>query len=488
MCRRRPHRKQWRTALQTAGVAMFMLLLAACQADSASETQSANPPEARSGADAYRFLLEYSALPAHRSGTDADAQLAAWLQAQLQGFGLQVQVEGFDFNQFVPLHFALQLADGEKIATMPYWYSGRTAAAGIDAQLVDLGNGSQARFDAVDVAGKLVLLDVRLQARAVFSHLAELMQRAHVAGARGIVAVVPGPANLIVAANADSAAGLCGLPVLFVGKQDGERLRGQAGQSVRFLIDADYRSGRSANISATIAGKTADTLIIGTPINGWFTAAAERGGGVGTLLTLARHYAARYGAGGKVPDKTLVLLFTGGHEVGLLGLQRYIDTHPELISRTYAYVHLGAALAGKHQVERADGGIGELPGADPARTLYVSENPMLQALVGARRMQSDMAPLQEMPPSISNPGEQRRMYARGIPIMAISGSTLYFHTEADTPDTTSAALLEPVVQFYAGVIDDLLAADAAAVLASNARAVALARPDQKPACAVPATN
>ncbi len=238
------------------------------------------------------------------------------------------------------------------------------------------------------------------------------------------------------------------------------------------------------NVVATIPGRSAETLVIGTPTNGWFTTAAERGAGVGTLLSLAHHYAERYGTNDK-PDKTLVFVFSGGHEVGFLGLQRYIDAHPALIASTYSYVHLGAAIAGSYYYEQADGHIASAPIADPARTLFVSENPLLQRLVSARQLSSGLIPAQTMLPSILNPGEQRRMYAHGVPIVSISGTTLYFHTDADTPETTSAALLEPAVQFYGGVIDDLLAADPAEIRAANTVAARYARPLPAPVCAAP---
>lgn len=473
-----------------AGLCVAGLLgLGACTSDGITIAPS-GPDElpsaaARTGADAYRQLLDYSAIGLHRTGTEGGERLIDWLDGRLRSYGLQTAVEPFDFMQFAPRKTALTLADGSDIKVFPYWYSGRTGSEGLRAELVDVGSGTPAAFAAESVAGRLVLADIALLSRGNFSNLAEVIKRAHAAGALGVVAVIPGPANLIVAANAESEAGLCGLPVLFVGAEDGQGVRRQTGSVFQFTLDADYRSGHSANVIATIPGRSAETLVIGTPTNGWFTTAAERGGGVGTLLSLARYYAERYGANGTPPDKTLVFVFTGGHEVGFLGLQRYIDAHPALIASTYTYVHLGAAIAGRYDYQLADGHIVSAPIADPARTLFVSENPLLQRLVSARQLSSGLIPAQSMLPSILNPGEQRRMYARGVPIVSISGSTLYFHTEGDTPETTSAALLEPAVQFYGSVIDDLLAADPAEILAANSIAARYAKPIPAPVCAAP---
>lgn len=471
---------------RAAVVVALSWTLMACSADSGAATpatEAATDLPARSGADAYRQLQDYVALALHRTGTDGGEKLIGWLDQRLHGFGLTPRIERFDFKQFTPRKAQLVNDAGTPIASFPYWYSGRTGADGVKAELVDVGRGDEAAFRGKTLNGKLVLADIQLLYRALFSNLNEVMQRAYAAGAVGVVAAVQAPRNLIAAANAESEAGLCGLPVLFVGAEDGRALRARSGQNFSFTLDADYGEGESANVVVTIPGQSRDTLIVGTPVNGWFSTASERGSGVGSLLTLARHYAARFAS--KPPAKTLVFLFTGGHEVGFLGLQRYIDAHPDVLADTYAYVHLGASVAGAYYFEKPDGSIASAPIADPARTLYVSENPPLQQLVSARQLQSGLLPAQSVLPSVSNPGEQRRMYARGVPIVSISGTTLFFHTEADTPDTTSAELLEPAVRFYGSVIDDLLATDAASLRANNRVAAAHAKPLPVPACVVP---
>ncbi|NGY03271.1 M28 family peptidase [Solimonas terrae] len=479
-----------KTAYRSSAALLASVLLTSCVVSFASTTQlvreAAPEPAALTGADAYWQLLRYSAIGLHRSGTDGGERVVNFLDQSLRGFGLEPQIEPFDFPQFVPRTVALQLDDGSDVKVFPYWYSGRTGSDGVRAPLVDVGSGTQAEFDAAKVSGRIVLAGTPLQLRAFMPTLPAVMKRAQAAGALGVVAATTNaPGNLIVAANADSAAGLCGLPVLFVGAEDGARLRAMSGRIVRFTLDAELRGGQSANVVATIPGKSTDTLVIGTPTNGWFTSASERGAGVGVLLTLARHYAARRAEAGAAPDKTLVFVFSGGHEVGYLGLERYIEAHPEVIAKTYTYVHLGAGVAGRYYFQQPDGAITAAPIADPSRFLFVSENPLLQQMVSKHQLSSGLMPAQSILPSVLNPGEQQRMYARGVPIISISGTTLFFHTEADTADTSSAELLDPAVRFYASVIDDLLAADPAEVLRNNKLAVGYAKPVPAPACVVP---
>lgn len=478
-----------KTTIPTAILSLSFALLIGCSAQQtvkpSASASSASVAPALSGADAYRQLTDYSAIGLHRTGTDGGERTVQWLTARLSSMNLQAQIEPFEFNQYIPTNAALKLDDGSSVKVFPYWYSGRTTANGLNAELIDVGSGTQAEFDGKKVSGKLVLADIKLKLRAFFPTLNDVMRRAHAAGAIGVVAVAQGaPDNLIVAANAESEAGLCGLPVLFAGAEDGVHIRQRAGKSVTFVLDADYRVGKSANVIATIPGKSSDTIMIGTPTNGWFTTASERGAGVGTLLTLARYYADRAQSGAP-PAKTLVFVFTGGHEVGYLGLNRYIDAHPDVIAKTYSYVHLGASIAGTFYFKKPDGSTDSAPIADPARILFVSENPLLQKMVSARQLSNELFPAQTILPSVLNPGEQRSMYAKGVPIISMSGTTLYFHTEADTAETSSAQLLEPTVKFYGSVIEDLLAVTSATVLSNNALAASYAKTLPPPVCVVP---
>jgi hypothetical protein len=462
-------------------------LVCACASDNPVAGDALAPPipspaaDARTGTDAYRYLVDYTSVGLHRTGTDGGTAVAQRIAQRLTEAGLVPVIEPFTFTQFLPKNASLKLAaDGVPIKSFPLWYSGRTAPAGVTGALIDVGSGSDADFAGKDLNGKIVLARIVLTSRAVFVNLAAVQKRAAAAGAAALVAAIQGPGNQIVASNAESEAGLCGLPTLFIGKQDGQALARRSGETASFVLDAELVQGTSYNVVATIAGAAPDTLVVGTPTNGWFTTAAERGGGVGTLLTLARYYATR-----GTPAKTLVFVFTGGHEVGFIGLQRFIDAHPDVIARTYAYVHAGAAIAGRYDFENPDGSITQTPIADPARTLYISENPPLTALAVRDQIAANLAPALSLLPSLSNPGEQRRMYAIGVPIVSISGTTEYFHTVGDVPDTTSAALLDPAVRFYGGVIDDLLVAIPADIIAANTLARSLATPYPKPVCSVP---
>lgn len=442
----------------------------------------ADVPPAATGADAYGLLTESASHGLHRSGTPGDKAVSDWIASRFRSFGLEASVEEWTFPRFVPRTASLTVGEFAP-KTFPLYYSGRTGPGGVTAPLVDVGLGTPADFQRTPVAGRTVLVDVPLALGFFAPTLAGALNSAANGGAVGVVASVRGPLNEIVAQNADSRTGLCSLPTVVVGKEDGAALRAHAGEAATLVLDAGYEDGsalddagepiigRSQNTIGVLPGSGDDVIVVGTPVNGWFSTAAERGGGVGGLLTLARFFAEA--AASRPLPQTLVFIATGGHEVGFLGLERFIKAHPDLVPRMTTYVHMGASIAAK-EAEEVAGTVIETGTAEENRALFISENPILEA-IGEGAMKSNLAvPMVSVPPRALDPGEQQFMYAARVPIVSISGAHLWFHTERDLPDTTSPELLDPVVKGFRQIVEQLLPLDGATVRAANAVPGALA--------------
>jgi hypothetical protein len=134
-------------------------------------------------------------------------------------------------------------------------------------------------------------------------------------------------------------------------------------------------------------------------------------------------------------------------------------------------VHLGASIAAYQQIENPDGSITKLTTGDPTRALYVSENPVL--LPGVKAAFAAAQPLRSVPPGTSDPGEQAYAYHVGIPIVAESGSSLFFHTNGDQPNGVSTDLLAGQAQGFANAIDFITGLPAGELRAANSEAAAL---------------
>ena len=217
-----------------------------------------------------------------------------------------------------------------------------------------------------------------------------------------------------------------------------------------------------------LPGATDDVLVIGTPITGWFSAASERGTGIGVMLTLARLLAARG------PQKqTVMFLGTSGHEVGFLGLQRFVQANPQLLKHITAYLHLGAAPGVKGDVEIADRIIPS-ERQSPLRLLTVSENALLAPLTWASAVSNRVIPAFPAPQGVGAAGEESFMYGAGVPTMALKSIFLWIHTPGDVPSTTSATLLDPVVHMYSDLASKLLSLDPALIRQANEPATQIA--------------
>lgn len=430
------------------------------------------------GADAYAYLLDYAAIGLHRTGSAQDKQTSQWVSAELDRLGYEVSSAAVDFQQFTPRSITLSVGQ-DPFAAFPIYYAGITSPDGIEAELVDVGAGSPLDFAQHDVAGKIVLAELPLVLDFFAPTLAQVMQSAAQGGAAGLIAAIQGPENEAVAQNVNADVGLCNLPSVVVGKVDGANLSALNGQLAHLTVDATIDTGQSENVIARLAGSSDDVLVVGTPTNGWFGAEAERGAGVGALLTLARYYADRYAD--TPPPQTLLFTATAGHEIGFLGLKRFVADNPDLLPRISAYIHLGASLSAENLVEI--GGEAMRTGTvEENRGLFVSENPVLQSLTQAAMSANAVQPLASIPPSTLNPGEQQYMYAAGVPIVSISGAHFWLHTPRDAIDMTSPELLDPVVKAFRDVIDGVLALPGTTIRQSNAIAADGARPIEDPRC------
>jgi len=424
-------------------------------------------PEPATGADAYRYLLQYVEQAPYRTGTPGAAAVAAWIGSQLGGMGYQVTTEDFPFQRYVVDSASVQ-AGGFAPTVFALYYSGTTGSAGVDGPIADIGLGTplEAKRAAGGIAYALIPYPLNL-ADPTFN---AVMKNAAAAGARAlVVSFTSAPENEVQVPDVDAHTGLCGLPVLIVGKEDGRRLASMAGAMTHFVLAAHLEDASYTNVMATLPGSSSDIVMVGTPSNDWFAGAGERGGGVGGLLTLARYFAQRgpYGP-------TLQFVALGGHEVGMLGLQGYLARHPDQVPHIGAYIHLGASVATK-LYEELDGKAYDLHQPNPI-IYYLSENPLLDTIWLTSMLGNGALVAAPLLAATEHQGEEVYMYKAKVPIAAISAPTYWFHSPGDLPYDTSAALLDPVVKGYRDTIQKTLGYSAARLKAANTVADLLARP------------
>lgn len=432
----------------------------------------------------------YLCLPGPRTGSALAHAVHDWAAHQLRGIDgiTDVQRQAFTLPRFAPRDYGLSVDTPDGVfqpAVFPWYFQGTTAPGGVIGELVDLGGGSLAdRLRAGDLTGKIVVFSARQIFNAQTVGTQNTLDRVAEAGAAGAVVAVDGPGNALVAQNYDIADGPRDLPTLIVGQRDGTTLADLAGATARLTVDAAIEpAATSYNAVGFLPGVDRDNLlVIGTPVNGWFTVGSERGPGVGGLIYLARYLADRARRDGPLPY-TVAFAFTGGHEVFGFGQERLLRCLDP--ARAAAYVHLGAGLASRGYVELGGEAVATgMPATQ--RALVVSENPMLQAMtVSAFGPVVAAQAITVSGGGTFNPGETRASYALRIPTVGMSGAGEFHHTPADDASRVDVAYLGPVMTAFRDVTDALLAADPASLRQSNALADSLAGDPPGYACPGP---
>ena len=159
---------------------------------------------------------------------------------------------------------------------------------------------------------------------------------------------------------------------------------------------------------------------------------------------MARLAAARW------PDVDLVFVATSGHEVGHGGMEHFLQDGAPRPDATLAWAHFGASLA--CFAWRRNGGRWVTDRAVDTRQRLVLSSQAVEASVTRRFKDIAATPLTGAPAGI---GELRDVLAAGYPrFFGMAGSHTFFHTPADSAETTGPEILAPVVRAFADTLDD----------------------------------
>ncbi|PZC45081.1 MAG: hypothetical protein DK306_001617 [Chloroflexi bacterium] len=373
----------------------------------------------------------WDALPEHRTGTPGDDATAQWLAGLLRDAGAEPHIDTFPFARRIPTRCVIEI-DGRSVPGVPLFDGGTTNATGIAGPLAPLAplTGPAAiaagiavtRFESVGGASAQTLDD----ARRSDSH------RAIVAVAAGN-AVVPG----LALRNADAYTAPFGPPVLQVATEHGPWLdqAAQRGATARLTAHVTTDDTTASNVHATIPGGTPGLapLVVMTPRSAWWTCTAERGGGIAAWFATLRRFAADR------PQRDVIFTANTGHELGHVGLDHHLATHPGLAAGAHAWLHLGANFAALEGAIR-----------------YQSSDDEFLAL-GVDQLSAAGVPPTAVAPIGPRPGgEARNIYDAGGRYLSLIGGNRWFHHPDDRwPDTVDLAKTERVVRAVLAIADAL---------------------------------
>ncbi|MEM7427347.1 MAG: hypothetical protein AAF441_14730 [Pseudomonadota bacterium] len=338
--------------------------------------------------DLFEIVRHYSDLGDHRTASAADEETNAWLEDLLRQFGADVTRHRYDFERFLYDVSGTGAAADQHLDALYYCATG---AHEVDNPLV-----TQLSFDEWHSDGHFQ------------SALEEAASEAHRQGRNGVILATGSSASGLSQINrAPQPPG--SLPICLAPGHALEEIRsGPAG----FGFEARIETGTSDNLIARLGdvSSTAPSLVVTTPLSGWFACAGERGTGIAIALAVAIELSEQ------VP---ILLVMPTGHELGYLGAARFLETFDEPVR---GVLHLGSCIA-------------DTGARGPQGHMWSVTNLKDQAFQGASAALAAEGISLTQAREPADPrcwlGESELWAPRLLPMLSIAGSSPHFHTRED---------------------------------------------------------
>lgn len=419
-----------------------------------------------------------------RIGTPGDAEVRAYIIAQLQQWGFDT-VEQQHYRTQVRQYESWSLTVGDQ-ALPTYFMRGAayTEKSGVVGDLVYVGETIDP--DA-DYSGRIVVFDVRGQAvpGAAAKHLADFIYDPNGTLAKGSFGGKGGaiPRNFPVSyyqAAEQGAVAMIGIfkdydtgtnkfysdpsamvqtriPGLFMGKHDGaaliERIKASANpMAARVVVAGRVEKSRSANIVATLKGQKRDTIIVNTHHDAGWSGAVQDASGVAAVLGLAKYFS-------NIPanfrQKTLAFVFDGSHYDWNypMGANIFAEQNPDVMETTVLAIGI-EHIAQKFAVK--DGEYVDTGEVEP-RILFTPPNQLLFDLTKRAIVNNDLTDvILPTPGALTMFGETQSYFLQGYPSFSFISGPEYLFLADDTVDKIADDELGKVVSTFIEIIDGVM--------------------------------
>jgi len=357
----------------------------------------------------FRLVSEYHSLGHHRTGSTVDHSTAAWFAEQLTDRGLSVRSERVPYDAFTS-DSTLTL-DGEEIdhLVVPYEWTGSLTSAVVDYRSFDPRSG-----------GVGDVLDAELA-----------NQKAGVP----LVLSTEHPNGALVGVNRSIRDG-SGVPtVLIAGRHHGRATTADR----RLDLHARRDPGFTHNVIATNQhyAEGEPSLLLTTPLTGWFGCAGERGTGIAVLLALVE----------QLSHLPLYVVATGGHELDFFGADRWLETSA---AAPRCVVHVGASVA---VLEGNPDEAGTDRPLASTRMAFTNQSVCSSSDIASALEPANLAVIADTDRWL---GEGTVFSKLDVPILSMVGAGIDFHTPEDTPErVTSPEALSVVANAVAQASEHL---------------------------------
>jgi hypothetical protein len=403
-------------------------------------------------------------------GTSADAEDARWLADNFAKIGLSnVHIQSLDLEpQWFPQSWEVAIISGSAITTLtsaqPAYRSPGTPATGLDLQAVYVGEGTPADFLDRDVRGKAVFITGFNRTNSSEVPAAESPQAValHLADSKGAAAILYIYARLPGNVRYQAYPTNTHVPTFVLGRDDGHAVeemiaRAAAGDPPRVRIRMGVQmvpNLKTALVWGTLPGETDETIYVIGHRDGWFDAAGDNGSGIASMLGLAQYFAK---VARNQRRRTIVFIGIDGHHntgPGAAVGDRWLAEHrSELFTKTALMLndeHVSDALTyqfGGHL------GFANVP-APAAWYAGGPSRPRLEKIV-ADAFQEFGVPAWRQPSDKPPAGDLGPFYTFVPGLVYQSNDFVFFHTDANTPETVPWTGLEAITRADAKIIDEV---------------------------------
>jgi hypothetical protein len=381
-----------------------------------------------SGASLYDDVARYASFGLHRFGSAGDRATADWIAGEMKQAGFDVSFQPVVLGRQYVVEQASAEAAGTTVEATPFWWPPEDRASfRLSAPLARDG----------DAAGRILLLDLPFDRGAYLGprHRAAISEVAAMKPA-AILLTIGNPADDRFAYNVTQEDAPWPVPVIVVGAKSRAAFERAlaAGTPVTFDVKGHYeRDVAGRNVIAEIGTGRGPTIVVSTPMTGWYSCVCERGPGIANFLALARTVAAE-----RWPAH-FVFIATAGHEIGHGGMELFLKHGAPAPKDTLAWIHFGSSNAcyGFAKGARTDR-------PEEERYLVLSKSAVALtdeafANVAAKRLVTEKQAV----------GELRDVHAAGYAnFLGMAGRHRTFHTPSDDLGATGPEILEPVARAF----------------------------------------
>jgi hypothetical protein len=401
--------------MKPLNLSIFLLPLLALFIGCTESAQQSSHEHEFSAQQALDYADEYTSFGLHRIGTPTEVASTRWIHDELKKAGMDAELQRVPFRRFDLQDIRVEV-DGKKIDAFPYWFPAATGSSPVSATLVAYNEGNP---DAMN--GKVVYY--HMPGLSSTSDISPVAMKARDAGALAVIVTVTWPNGEVSAQNAVEAYVETALPLpSVIVSHENQPLLEQAiadGKTASVLITGTIDAkAASYNVIARQDNGMDRWIVVSTPVSGWFVSNAERGGGVGLFIELAKVLSSLTGA------VNYMFVGTTGHELQFLGAHRADELIPPK-EQVSCWLHLGSAIAAKEPVKPGYKFIGYSDELADAVNGEFDASQGLTFISGEKLMQSELG----------------KIISSGYISFGFFGANRDFHTRLDSNDGIDVAEL-----------------------------------------------